>query len=61
MPRRNWPTAKPQQPKESEHVAGAHRPIEDIQRDIANTPAQGLPALQAELAAALDAQRQEEG
>ncbi len=34
-----------------------HRPIDEIKREIANSPAQALPALQAELAAALDAER----
>lgn len=56
-PRRNWPSAKPQRPKEPETPKPAHRPIADIKRDIANAPAQALPPLQAELIAALDAER----
>jgi hypothetical protein len=67
MPRRNWPKATPQKPKAPvipspapvRAAAPQHRSIEDIRRDIANSPAQALPALQAELIAALDAQRQE--
>lgn len=54
-PRHNRPKAKPQHPKMPEKPQ--HRPVEDIKRDIANAPAQALPTLQAELVAALDADR----
>lgn len=52
MPKRKKaaaPKAKPPKP--------AHRPIEEIRRAIANSPAQALPALHAELKAAEEAER----
>lgn len=46
MARKSWSRHEDQEMKPE------HRPIEDIKRDIANTPAQGLAALHAELDAA---------